>query len=127
MNSGVTYQKSFSFAVAVIHFYQSLIKQKEFIISKQLLRCGTSIGANISEAQSAQSKKDFLHKMEIALKEARETEYWLTLIQKTQLVSVDCTPMLMLNVELIKLLVATIKTMKSALSVSCFSVQLSAH
>lgn len=71
---------SFQFSLAVIETYKYLIKRKEFVMSKQLLRSGTSIGANISEAQAAQSKADFISKMSISLKEAWETRYWIELL-----------------------------------------------
>ena len=77
-------EKSFSFAVRIVKAYQHLTKTKrEFVLSKQLLRSGTSIGANVSEAQRGQSKADFHAKMSIALKEANETDYWLRLLRKT--------------------------------------------
>ena len=66
-----------------------MVKQKEYVISKQLLKSGTSIGANVNEAQAAQSKKDFISKMSIASKEARETRYWLLLLLKSGLIK-DC-------------------------------------
>ena len=76
--------KSFEFAVRIVRLYQHLTEnKKEFVLSKQILRSGTSIGANVSEAQKGQSKADFNMKMNIALKEANETEYWLRLLQKT--------------------------------------------
>ncbi|MBQ7343840.1 MAG: four helix bundle protein [Clostridia bacterium] len=76
--------KSFDFAVRTVNLYKYLTEEKkEYILSKQLMRCGTSIGANISEAQKAQTKADFNSKMNIALKEANETEYWLRLLNKT--------------------------------------------
>jgi four helix bundle protein len=71
---------SFDFALLIIDTYKFLIREKEFVLSKQLLESGTSIGANVQEAQAAQSKKDFMSKMAIASKEARETEYWLKLL-----------------------------------------------
>lgn len=77
-------QKSFDFAVRIVRLYQYLSSEKkEFVLSKQLLRCGTSIGANISEAQHGQTKADFNAKMNIALKEANETVYWLRLLHET--------------------------------------------
>lgn len=77
-------QKSFDFAVRMVKLYQYLTAEKrEFVLSKQLLRCGTSIGANVSEAQHGQSKPDFYAKMHIALKEANETSYWLRLLHET--------------------------------------------
>lgn len=69
--------KTFQFALEIVKFAERLEKEKRFIISKQLLRSGTSIGANVREAQNAESKIDFIHKMKIATKEADETEYWL--------------------------------------------------
>lgn len=74
-------EKAFDFAVRVIKLYQHLAKEhKEYVLSKQLLRCGTSIGANINEAQAGQSKADFVAKMSIASKESREAKYWLELL-----------------------------------------------
>ena len=76
--------KSFDFAVKIVNLHKLLVKEKnEFILSKQLVRCGTSIGANISEAQKAQTRPDFNAKMNIALKEANETYYWLKLLLAT--------------------------------------------
>ena len=81
MGKNVIEEKSFAFAVRIVRLYKWLCSQKrEFVISKQLLRAGTSIGANIQEAQAAQSKNDFISKMAIASKEARETRYWLRLL-----------------------------------------------
>ena len=78
-------EKSFDFAVRVVKLYKHLTtNNSEFILSKQLLRSGTSIGANVSEAQKAQSRADFYSKMCIALKEANETLYWLKLLYKTE-------------------------------------------
>lgn len=77
--------KSFDFAVRIVQLYKHLTtEKKEFVLSKQLLRSGTSIGANVSEAQMGQSKPDFNTKMYIALKEANETQYWLRLLYKTE-------------------------------------------
>lgn len=77
--------KSFDFAVRIVNLYKHLTgEKKEFVLSKQLLRSGTSIGANVAEAQKAQSTADFNAKMNIALKEANETHYWLRLMNKTE-------------------------------------------
>ena len=73
--------KSYSFALNIIGLYKWLIDKKEYVLSKQLLRAGTSIGANVHEAVSGESKKDFIHKLGIATKEARETQYWLNLLK----------------------------------------------
>jgi len=107
--------KSFGFALRAIKCYQYLQSdKKEFLLSKQLLRSATSIGANIREGEQAQSKTDFIHKLSIALKEASETAYWLELLHQSgylpeslyQSIYEDC-------IELIKLLTSIIKTTKS--------------
>ena len=80
--------KSFKFAVRIVNLYKHLTEnKKEFVLSKQILRSGTSIGANVSEAEKGQSKSDFNAKMNIALKEANETEYWLRLLYETDYIS----------------------------------------
>ena len=82
--ANIVEEKSFQFAIRIVRLYQYLrSKKKEFVLSKQLLRSGTSIGANVAEAQQAQSRADFLSKINIALKEAAETEYWLRLLRAT--------------------------------------------
>ena len=84
MNENAVVEKSFEFAVRIVNLHKYLSQeQKEHTLSKQLLRCGTSIGANVSEAQRGQSKADFTAKMCIALKEANETDYWLKLLYHT--------------------------------------------
>ena len=77
---------TFEFSLQIIQLYKILIEHKEYVISKQLLRSATSIGANVEEANAAQTKKDFIAKMSIASKEARETKYWLRLLDKSQLI-----------------------------------------
>ena len=85
MKENVIIEKSLDFAVRIVNLRKYLTREhKEYIMSKQLLRCGTSIGANVAEAQRGQSKADFSAKMSIALKEANETEYWLKLLYWTQ-------------------------------------------
>ena len=80
--------KSYSFALEIIKIYKFLINdKKEYIISKQMLRSGTSVGANIHEAIASESKKDFIHKLGIAVKEARETSYWLNLLKDSDYVN----------------------------------------
>lgn len=107
-------EKSFAFAVRVVNLYNFLVKdKKEFVLSKQLLRSGTSIGAMIREAIHAESKADFIHKMAIAQKECNECLYWLELLNSTNYfkdeqyenINVDAT-------ELIKLITSIIKTTK---------------
>ena len=90
MNEGkenIIIKKSYSFALEIVKVYKILVEKKEFVLSKQLLRCGTSIGANIHEAVASESKKDFVHKLGIALKEARETGYWLNLLKDSDYLS----------------------------------------
>jgi four helix bundle protein len=85
MKENVIQQKSFAFAIRVVNAYKYLTEQKkEFVLSKQLLRSGTSIGANVEEATGGQSKKDFIAKISISYKEARETKYWLNLLTATE-------------------------------------------
>ena len=87
MDNNTVAEKSLDFAVRIVNLRKYLVAQKEFVMSKQLLRCGTSIGANIAEAERGQSKADFTAKMCIALKEASETEYWLRLLYSTKYLS----------------------------------------
>ncbi|NMP37837.1 MAG: four helix bundle protein [Clostridiales bacterium] len=104
--------KSFDFAVRIVNLYKHLnSEKKEYVLSKQLLRSGTSIGANVSEAQRGQSKADFISKMSIALKEANESYYWIKLLYKTDYI----TELQFLSLEtditeIIKLLVSICKS-----------------
>ena len=111
-------EKSYSFAVRIVKLYRHLTaKKNEFVLSKQVLRSGTSAGANVREGQDAQSKADFVSKMSIALKECGETLYWLDLLHDTDYITVnqyrsltdDC-------IELKKLLTSIVKTSRSRLS-----------
>ncbi len=77
-------KKTYDFALEIIKLYKFLTSKNEFVLSKQILRCGTSIGANVEEAQAAQSRKDFMSKLSIASKEARETLYWLRLLNDSK-------------------------------------------
>ena len=110
----VTHTKSKLFAIRIIRFYKYLTEEKkEFIISKQLMRSGTSIGANIRESYFAQSQADFIHKLNIALKEADETAYWLELLVESSIIEEHMFNSLYTDVkEIIALLVASIKTAK---------------
>ena len=83
MNDRKIDERTFDFALLIVDVYKFLLGKKEFVLSKQLLRSGTSIGANVSEAQAAQSRNDFISKMSIASKEARETLYWIRLLKKS--------------------------------------------
>ena len=103
---------SFEFAVRIVNLYKYLVKEhREYVLSKQLLRCGTSIGANIAEAQRGQSHADFLAKMSIALKEANETHYWLKLLYRTEYLSRQQFDSLEKDIqELLGILMAICKT-----------------
>lgn len=110
MHDGIIRQKSFQFALESITLYREMIARQEFVLSKQLLRSSTSIGANVEEAISAASRRGFLAKMTIALKEARETCYWLRLLDESQLVQLDVKSNLSKANELVRILAAIVKT-----------------
>ena len=103
-------EKSFNFALQVLDVVKQLNEIRQFVLAGQLCRSGTSIGANIREAQRAQSKADFIHKLNIALKEAEETDYWFMLIDR-KILSIPVKLILELD-ELIRLLVAIINSTK---------------
>jgi four helix bundle protein len=109
--------KSFEFSVTIVEQSKRIIKEKrEFVLSKQLLRSGTSIGANVHEAINAQSKKDFISKMYIALKEATETEYWIKLLMTTQYIEpCDGDKLLSKCIEVKKIIHSIVKTSKENL------------
>lgn len=113
--SNLIIDKSMNFAVRIVNLYKFLKDNRsEHILSKQVLRSGTSIGANVKEAVRAQSKADFNTKMHIALKEASETEYWIELLEKTEYLTKAQTESILTDcVELIKILMAITKTVKS--------------
>lgn len=115
MTNNVIETKSFDFAVRIVNLYKYLTKEKnEYILAKQLLRSGTSIGANVTEAQNAQSKADFLSKINIALKEATETKYWISLLYKTDYIISSQFDSITTDLkELICLLTAICKTTKN--------------
>ena len=114
MTSNPTFIKSLDYAERVVNLYKYLTEQKgEFVMSKQLLRSGTSIGANISEALSAESSADFIHKLAIAQKEANETLYWLMLLHRTQYITiVEAESMKNDCMELRKIITSIILTTK---------------
>lgn len=113
MAESIIQRKSFQFALIVVRLYKDLQERKEFVLSKQLLRSGTSIGANVEEATAAQSRKDFVSKMAIAFKEARETKYWLRLLQESDLVNIDLKQEISQIDELIRILTSIVKTTKN--------------
>lgn len=107
--------KTFEFSLQIISFYIQLQTEKEFVLSKQLLRSATSIGANVAEASAAQSKKDFISKMSIASKEARETKYWLNLLDKSDLTNLNCENYLNEIEHIINIITKIIITSKKAI------------
>ena len=114
MKDSVLKEKSYKFALRMIKLFQYLCgEKKEFVLSKQVLRSGTSIGANIEEAYQGESKADFIHKLAIANKEAFETHYWLRLLRDSSLLEEKLANSLIADcAELVKLLVSSIKTAK---------------
>jgi four helix bundle protein len=108
-------EKSYKFAVRIVRLTRFLQQEKkEFVLSKQIIRSGTAIGALIREAEYAQSNADFINKFSISLKEANETDYWLSLLKDTEYIEVNLYDSLFQDCdELISLLVSTIKTLKS--------------
>lgn len=114
MKQSIAYDKAFSFSIDIVNLYKSLSNDShEFTLSKQILRSGTSIAANIKEAIFAQSRKDFLTKIYIALKEASETEYWLDLLLATNYITENHFIALHYQAkELIKILSSIVKTTK---------------
>ncbi len=111
------YDYSYSFALKIIRVCTQLNDRKEFILSKQLLRSGTSIGANLREAKYAQSKKDFLNKMNIALKEEYETEYWIELLKESNILDESDARKLLSDCEVMrKILASIVKTTRDNLN-----------
>ena len=108
-------EKSYAFAIRVINLAKFLREEKkEFILSKQIVRCGTSIGANIEEASGAQSNNDFIAKLHISLKEAKETHYWVRLLRDTEYISKEQAQSLIEDIdEVITILTRSLKTIKS--------------
>jgi four helix bundle protein len=108
--------KSFQFSIKIVEIYKFLtIESKEFVMSKQLLRAGTSNGANVREAEHAESKADFTHKMSISLKEANETEYWLDLLKETGYLRVSQYENMKNEInELLRILISIVKSSKNS-------------
>lgn len=119
MKENLTYKKAFVFAKEIVNLYKYLVEEnKEYIISKQVLRSETSIGANVKEGLEAQSRRDFLNKMNIALKEASETEYWLELLIATKYIDANASEKLIVECkELNKILNSIVKTTKKNLKI----------
>lgn len=112
---GVLIKKSFDFAIRVINLYKFLRNlHKEYVVSQQLFRSGTAIGALIREAEHGESRKDFLHKLNIALKEANETVYWLELLFGAKYIDEKMFNSMMKDaIELLKMLISSVKTIKN--------------
>lgn len=112
--ANILLDKSYGFALRIVNAYKHLLSEcKEYVLSKQLLRAGTSVGANITEATQAQAKPDFVHKMAVALKEAVETESWLRLLRDGQFLTAGQAESLIVDCkELQRILTSSIKTAK---------------
>ena len=117
-NHNILKDKSYLFAIRIVKFYKFLKdEKKEFILSKQVLRSGTSIGAMVEEALQGESKMDFIHKLSIANKESNETRYWIRLLKDTDFIDEKLSQSLIFDLEeLIKLLVSIIITTKNSIS-----------
>ena len=115
-NDNIVQIKSYAFAIRIVKVYQYLCEhKKEYVLSKQLLRCGTSIGANIEEAIGGQSDKDFYAKLTISYKEARETHYWIRLLKDTDYLSEEQSESLLKDVtELLKIIGSIQKTLRNS-------------
>lgn len=114
MKENIIKNKSFEFALRIVSLSQNLVNEKkEYVLSKQILRSGTAIGALIREAEHAESKADFIHKLSIALKEANETEYWLELLYRSNYIDESSFNNLSSDLkEILRLLISIIKTSK---------------
>lgn len=113
-------EKSYAFALSTIQLCIELTEKKEYVLSKQLLRAGTSIGANIAEALQAQSKKDFVAKLSIALKEANETYYWLRLLRDSNYLEPTHAKSFLEDIEeLLRLLTSIMKTSRANMESMC--------
>jgi four helix bundle protein len=111
MSESIIAGRAFYFAVRVLSLYAELKKQKEYVISNQLLRSATSIGANVEEASAACSRRDFAIKMSIASKEARETKYWLRLLKESNIMKdYDLDELILESEEIIRILTKIVKT-----------------
>ena len=115
MTDSLISEKTINFAVRIVRFYKYLCEEKkEYILSKQILRSGTSIGANVRESRNAQSRADFISKLNIALKEADETDYWLELMEKSEIIKSNQIADLKSDLnEITAILVTSLKTLKN--------------
>ncbi len=108
--SNIIKDKTYDFALSIVKLYKVMLEQNEYIISKQIVRSGTSIGANVEEALAGQSRKDFISKMAISSKEARETNYWLRLLKDSNLCDLELDELIHDSEEIIRILTAIVKT-----------------
>ncbi len=115
MKRNIIKEKSFEFALMSIELYKKLIQRKEYVLSKQFIRSATSIGANVEEAGAGQSKRDFIAKMSIASKEAREANYWIRLMKESNLVEVDLEKIQGKSEEILRLLTSIVKSAQQRL------------
>jgi four helix bundle protein len=114
MTKSLIKEKTYQFALTIIELYKLLVQRGEYVLSKQLLKSGTSIGSNVEEALAGQSRPDFLSKMSIASKEARETNYWLRLLRDSDLIERQYLEKpLVESAEVIRMLTAIVKTTAS--------------
>ncbi len=115
MKDNIVKDKSYTFAIRIVKLYKLLVdEKKEYVLSKQVLRSGTSVGAMIREAEQAETRKDFIHKMAIAQKEINETIYWLELLKATDYLNTKQFESINSDaIEIIKLITSIIKTTKS--------------
>jgi len=113
MRENIIVEKSYDFAVKMTEVSNKLKNKKEFHLASQLMRSATSIGANVREASAAQTKRDFIAKMSIASKEAREANYWINLIKDSKTLDIDYSEHLKKSEEIIKILTAILKTARS--------------
>ena len=107
---------TFDFSLEIINVYKLLVQHNEYVLSKQLLRSATSIGANVEEANAAQTKKEFIQRMSIASKEARETKYWLRLLEKSQIIKYDYSEHLKKIEHIINILTKIVKTSQESIA-----------
>ncbi len=118
MKTNLVQEKSFAFALLATELYKELLKNNEFVLSKQFYRSATSIGANVAEASAAHSKKDFAAKMSISSKEAREALYWLRLLEQSDFIEFDFSAIIVACKQLIRILTAIVKTAQANIQIS---------
>jgi four helix bundle protein len=111
-SKSVVLKKAFNFAVSIVKLNETLNEAKQFVLAKQLIRSGTSIGANINEALAGYSKRDFMFKMSLALKESNETEYWLLLLNESKTIDMNFDSFIDEITELQRMLTAILNTTK---------------